>query len=76
MPIFQAKELDRWKMEEALKIEQARHSGESAFAIVEINKAKRRAAIEAAEKAQKLADIEAQRRKHAEEKAKREAEGK
>ncbi|XP_027182390.1 U-box domain-containing protein 35 [Coffea eugenioides] len=71
-----AKELDRWKMEEALKIEQARHSGESAVAIVEMEKAKRRAAIEAAEKAQKLADIEAQRRKHAEEKAKREAEGK
>lgn len=59
-------------MEEAQKIEQARLAGESALAIVEMEKAKCRAAIEAAEKAQKLAEIEAQRRKHAEEKAKRE----
>lgn len=71
-----AKEVDRWKMEEALKIEQARHTGEAAFAIVEMEKAKCRAAIEAAEKAQKLAEIEAKRRKHAEEKAKEEAEEK
>ncbi|KAL3500805.1 hypothetical protein ACH5RR_039898 [Cinchona calisaya] len=68
-----AEELDRWKIEEFQKIEQARLAGEAALAIVEIEKAKCRAAIEAAEKAQKLAEIEGQRRKHAEEKAKREA---
>ncbi|KAL7112259.1 hypothetical protein ACP275_05G141000 [Erythranthe tilingii] len=45
---------------------------EAALALVEIERAKCRAAIEAAEKAQKLAVKETQRRKHAELKARRE----
>lgn len=63
-------------MEETQKIEQARLTGEAALKLVEMEKAKCKAAIEAAEKAQKLAEIEAQRRKYAEEKAKLEAEAK
>ncbi|XP_024033175.1 U-box domain-containing protein 51 isoform X1 [Citrus clementina] len=71
-----AKELNQWKMEEAQRFEEARMAEETALAIAEMEKAKCRAAIEAAEKAQKLADAEAQRRKQAELKAKREAEEK
>ncbi|KAM3289394.1 U-box domain-containing protein 35-like isoform X1 [Capsicum chacoense] len=71
-----ADELNRWKMEEARKFEQARLAEEAALAIAETEKAKCRAAIEAAKRAQKLAEIEAQRRKYAELKAKRETERK
>ncbi|MCD7447857.1 hypothetical protein HAX54_035788 [Datura stramonium] len=71
-----ADELNKWKMEEARKFEQARLSEEAALAIAETEKAKCRAAIEAAKKAQKMAEIEAQRRKYVELKAKREAEKK
>ncbi|XAR57610.1 Non-specific serine/threonine protein kinase [Bertholletia excelsa] len=71
-----ANELQLWKMEETRRFEQARLSEEAALAIAEKEKAKSRAALEAAEKAQKLAEIEAQRRKYAELKAKREAEEK
>lgn len=73
---IQAKELNQWKIEEAQRFEEARMAEETALAIAEMEKAKCRAAIEAAEKAQKLADAEAQRRKQAELKAKREAEEK
>lgn len=73
---FQADELNKWKIEEARKFEQARFAEEAALAIAETEKAKCRAAIEAAKKAQKMAEIEAQRRKYAELKAKREAEKK
>ncbi|XP_009591658.1 U-box domain-containing protein 35-like isoform X1 [Nicotiana tomentosiformis] len=66
-----AKELHQWKMEEASRFKQARISEEAALAIAEMEKAKGRAAIEAAQKAQKLAEIEAKRRKYAELKAKR-----
>ncbi|CAN4095551.1 unnamed protein product [Withania somnifera] len=68
-----ADELNKWKMEEARKFEQARLAEEAALAIAETEKAKCRAAIEAAKKSQKMAEIEAQRRKYAELKAKREA---
>ncbi|THG17748.1 hypothetical protein TEA_030164 [Camellia sinensis var. sinensis] len=71
-----AKELHMWKQEEARKFERARFAEEAALAIAEKEKAKSRAALEAAEKAQKLAEMEAQRRKYAELKAKREAEEK
>lgn len=71
-----ADELNKWKIEEARKFEQARFAEEAALAIAETEKAKCRAAIEAAKKAQKMAEIEAQRRKYAELKAKREAEKK
>lgn len=49
---------------------------EAALALVEIEKAKCRAAFEAAEKAQRLAEKETRRRKHAELKARRETEKK
>uniref|UniRef100_A0A7N0V0E5 RING-type E3 ubiquitin transferase n=1 Tax=Kalanchoe fedtschenkoi TaxID=63787 RepID=A0A7N0V0E5_KALFE len=71
-----AKELNDWKMEEARRFREARHAEESALAIVEREKAKCRAAIEAAEAAQRLAEMEAQRRRHAEMKARKEAEEK
>ncbi|KAK3020188.1 hypothetical protein RJ639_047132 [Escallonia herrerae] len=71
-----AKELNEWKMEEGRRLEQARVAEEAAIAMAEKEKAKCRAAVEAAEKAKKLAEMEAQRRKYAELKAKREAEEK
>ncbi|GFZ00927.1 kinase with adenine nucleotide alpha hydrolases-like domain-containing protein [Actinidia rufa] len=67
-----AKELHQWKKEEAHRFEQARLAEEAAFAIVEKEKARSKAALEAAEKAQKLAEMEAQRRQFAELKARRE----
>ncbi|KAJ4823480.1 hypothetical protein Tsubulata_037498 [Turnera subulata] len=72
----QASELSQWKMEEVRKIEEARLAGEAALAMVEMEKAKCKAALQAAEKAQKMAELEAQKRKYAEMKAKREAEEK
>lgn len=63
-------------MEELRKFEHTQDSGDSSNAIVEIEKAKCRAAIEAAEAAQRLAEKEAQKRKLAESKAKQEAEEK
>lgn len=74
--ICQANELHQWKLEEARKFEEARLAEEAALAIVEIEKAKCKAAIEAAEAAQRLAEMEAQRRRQAEMKARREAEEK
>ncbi|KAG2666001.1 hypothetical protein I3760_15G034800 [Carya illinoinensis] len=71
-----ARELHQWKLEEARKFEEARLAEEAALAIAELEKAKCKAAIEAAEAAQRLAEKEAQRRKQAEIKAKREAEEK
>ncbi|KAK4485913.1 hypothetical protein RD792_008564 [Penstemon davidsonii] len=71
-----AHELRQIKMDEASRLEQARLAEEAAFALIEMEKAKCRAAIEAAEKAQKIAEKETQRRKYAEMKAKREAEEK
>ncbi|XP_035547198.1 U-box domain-containing protein 35 isoform X2 [Juglans regia] len=71
-----AKELHQWKLEEARKFEEARLAEEAALAIAELEKAKCKAAIEAAEAAQRLAEKEAQRRKLAEIKAKRESEEK
>lgn len=61
-------------MQEARRFEQARLAEETARAIVEMEKARCRAALQAAEKAQKVAEMESQRRKYAELKAKREAE--
>ncbi|XP_057510734.1 U-box domain-containing protein 52-like [Actinidia eriantha] len=71
-----AKELHQWKKEEARRFEQSRLAEEAAFAIVEKEKARSKAALEAAEKAQKLAEMEAQRRQYAELKARRETEEK
>ncbi|XP_065850876.1 U-box domain-containing protein 52 isoform X2 [Euphorbia lathyris] len=71
-----ANELHQWKMEESRRFEEARLSEETALAIAEMEKAKCRAAIEAADKSQRLAEMESQKRKYAEMKAKREAEEK
>nr|XP_019706942.2 U-box domain-containing protein 52 [Elaeis guineensis] len=71
-----AKELHQWKMEEARKFEEARHAEEAALALAEMEKAKAKAALEAAEAAQRIAMLEAQKRLNAEMKAKREADEK
>lgn len=71
-----ATELQQLKLGEVSRIEQARLAQEAALALAEMEKAKCRAAIEAAEKANKIAERETQRRKYAEMKAKREAEEK
>ncbi|XP_057959930.1 U-box domain-containing protein 35 isoform X2 [Malania oleifera] len=72
----QARELSNWKMDEARRFEEARLAEEAALAIAEIEKAKCKAAIEAAEASQKLAEMEVQRRRYAELKAKRETDEK
>ncbi|CAI0448380.1 unnamed protein product [Linum tenue] len=71
-----AEELNQWKLEEARRAEEARIAEESALAVAKMEKAKCKAAMEAAEKAQKLAEMEAQKRKFAELKAKKEADAK
>lgn len=71
-----AKELQRWKMEEERRLEEARLAEEAALAIIEREKEKSRAAIEAAAAAQRLAEIESQKRIKAEMKALKEAEEK
>ncbi|XP_010453263.1 PREDICTED: U-box domain-containing protein 52-like isoform X1 [Camelina sativa] len=71
-----ANELNLWKMEEARRFEEARVSEEAALAVAEMEKAKCRAAMEAAEKAQRMAELEGQRRKQAEIKARRESQEK
>lgn len=69
-----AMELHRWKMDEQRRLEEARLAEEAALAIAENEKAKCRAAIEAAEASQRIAELEAQKRINAEMKALREAE--
>ncbi|EOA22269.1 hypothetical protein CARUB_v10002865mg [Capsella rubella] len=71
-----ANELNQWKIEEARKFEKARLSEEAALAVAEMEKAKCRAAEEAAEKAQRMAELEGQRRKQAEMKARSEEDDK
>ncbi|XP_010548526.1 PREDICTED: U-box domain-containing protein 35 isoform X2 [Tarenaya hassleriana] len=71
-----ATELQRWKLEEEWKLEEARLGEEAALAIAEKEKAKSKAAIEAAEAAQRIAELEAQKRVNAEMKAHKEAEEK
>ncbi|KAH7574402.1 hypothetical protein JRO89_XS03G0292100 [Xanthoceras sorbifolium] len=71
-----ANELHQWKMEEAHRFEDARLAEEAALAVAEMEKAKCKAAIEAAEASQKIAEMEAMRRKQAEMKARKEAEEK
>lgn len=62
-------ELQRWKMEEEQRLEEARVAEEAALALAEREKAKSKAAIEHAEAVQRLAEIEAQKRIYAEMKA-------
>uniref|UniRef100_A0A7N0V3E9 RING-type E3 ubiquitin transferase n=1 Tax=Kalanchoe fedtschenkoi TaxID=63787 RepID=A0A7N0V3E9_KALFE len=67
-------ELRRWRLEEERKLEEARLAEEAALAIAEKERAKCRAAMEAAEAHQRIAELEAQKRMMAEMKALREAE--
>ncbi|KAK4414907.1 U-box domain-containing protein 52 [Sesamum alatum] len=71
-----AMELHRWKVEEQQRLEEARMAEEAALAIAEKEKEKCRAAIEKAEAAQRIAELEAQKRISAEMKALKEAEEK
>ncbi|CAN6721301.1 unnamed protein product [Malus baccata var. baccata] len=71
-----AVELQRWKLEEERRLEEARLAEETAMAIVEKERAKSRAAIEAAEAAKRIAELEAQKRINAEMKALKEHEEK
>ncbi|CAA7015219.1 unnamed protein product [Microthlaspi erraticum] len=71
-----ATELQRWKLEEERKFEEAKHAEEAALATVEKERAKSKAAIEAAEAAQRIAEIESKKRINAEMKALKESEEK
>ncbi|KAJ0230689.1 Serine-threonine/tyrosine-protein kinase [Hirschfeldia incana] len=71
-----ANDLNKWKLEETLRFEEARSAEEAALAVAETEKAKCKAATEAAEKAQRMAELEGQRRKQAEMKARRESQEK
>ncbi|OMO53245.1 hypothetical protein CCACVL1_28776 [Corchorus capsularis] len=64
-----ANELHSWKLQEQQKIEEARLSEEAALSLAEKEKAKCRAAMEAAQAAQRIAELEAQKRINAEMKA-------
>ncbi|CAN6700676.1 unnamed protein product [Malus baccata var. baccata] len=70
------KEINQWKMEDEQRLEAARHAEEVALALVEKEKAKYKAAIEAAEAAQRIFELEAQKRKVAKMKALKESEEK
>ncbi|GAU15222.1 hypothetical protein TSUD_09600 [Trifolium subterraneum] len=71
-----AVELQRWKLEEERRLEEARTAEENALAVAEKEKAKSKAAIETAEAQKRIAELEAQKRISAEMKALREAEEK
>ncbi|KAL2555367.1 Protein kinase protein with adenine nucleotide alpha hydrolase-like domain [Forsythia ovata] len=61
-----AVELNHWRMEEERRLEEARLAEEEAKMVAEEDKAKCRAAIENAEAAQRIAEIESQKRVSAE----------
>ena len=69
-------ELQKWKLEEERRLEEARLAEETALAIAEKERAKSKAAIEAAEAQKRIAELEAQKRLTAEMKALRESEEK
>ncbi|XP_062159120.1 U-box domain-containing protein 35-like isoform X2 [Alnus glutinosa] len=69
-----ALELHRWKVEEEHRLEEARMAEEAALAAAEKEKAKCKAALEAAEAAKRIAALEAKRRMNAEMRAMEEAE--
>ncbi|WJX41578.1 hypothetical protein P8452_28909 [Trifolium repens] len=70
----QAEQIRQWKLEEEKKVVEVRLSQEAALAIAEREKARAKAALEAAEEAKRKAEQEAQRRREAEMKARKEAE--
>ncbi|KAG9159152.1 hypothetical protein Leryth_025184 [Lithospermum erythrorhizon] len=71
-----ARDIDQVKLEETQEIKEAELGEEAALALVEIERRKCKVAVEAAQKAQRLAEMEAQQRKHAEGKFRHEAEEK
>ncbi|XP_008782816.2 U-box domain-containing protein 35-like [Phoenix dactylifera] len=71
-----AMELHRWKMEEERRLEEARLAEGAALALAEKEKARCKAAIEAAEASKRIAELEAQKRINAEMKAFKEGEEK
>ncbi|KAL6970648.1 non-specific serine,threonine protein kinase [Sarracenia purpurea var. burkii] len=71
-----ATDLQHWKMEEEQRLEEARQAEEVALVIVEKERAKSKAAIEHAEAAHRIAQLEAKNRINAEMKALKEAEEK
>ncbi|CAI8605796.1 unnamed protein product [Vicia faba] len=71
-----AVELQRWKLEEERRLEEARMAEENALAVAEKEKAISKAAIEAAEAQRRIAELEAQKRIKAEIKALQESEEK
>lgn len=73
---FQVKEIQQWKQKEAPKYEQVRLAHEAALVLAKVEKVKCRAANEAAEKANRLADLEAKRRLYAELKVRKDSEAK
>ena len=72
----QSKELHKWRVEKEHKLEEARQAKEAAMAMAENEKAKTRAAMEAIATANRIAEIEAQKRKQIETASLREAEDK
>ncbi|KAH7657467.1 Non-specific serine/threonine protein kinase protein [Dioscorea alata] len=71
-----ARELHQWKTEESKKVEALRQAEGAALELAEMEKAKCKAAIEAAEESQKIAELEAKKRLDAELKATHEEEEK
>lgn len=72
--LAQAVELNRWRMEEERRLEEARLAEEEAKMVAETEKAKCRVALENAEAAQRIAELESQKRVNAELKAIKESE--
>lgn len=69
----QAKEINKWKLEERT-VEEVMMSREAALAMAEVEKAKAVAALKTVDEAMKMAEKETQKRLHAERKARREIE--
>ncbi|KAK7351445.1 hypothetical protein VNO77_10921 [Canavalia gladiata] len=69
-----AVELQRWKLEEERRLEEAKLAEEAALTSAEKERAKSKAAIEAAEAQKRIAEMEAQKRLNVEMKALRESE--
>ncbi|XP_061374925.1 U-box domain-containing protein 52-like [Gastrolobium bilobum] len=70
----QAEQIRQWKLEGERKVEEVWLSHEAALAMAEKEKARAKAALDAAEEAKKMAEQEAQRRKDVEMKARKETE--
>ncbi|OWM77243.1 hypothetical protein CDL15_Pgr028880 [Punica granatum] len=71
-----AEELEQWKAEEERRLKELRVAGEAALMLAQKERAKSKAAMEAAEVARRVADMEAHKRRNAEMKAIKEAEEK